>query len=149
MKREDFEKIRKKFIVLIHVGKSKLGLSDDEFDEIKTGRIGVKSCKDMSLGQLRRLHRLMKAWGWEPTPHESAKASGMNRPAPVVKAMQMDKIGALLAEGDLPWSYADGIAQRMYRVERVRWCTPEELQSVIAALEKRKLKRDGTYGPVF
>ena len=148
MKREDNGKIRKKYIVLIHVGKNALGFSDDEFDEIKTARIGVKSCKDMSLDQLRSLHRLMKAFGWEPTPHKSAKASGMNQPAPVVKAMQLEKISALLADGDLPWSYADGIAHRMFRVERVRWCTPEELQSVIAALAKRKFKREGTYGPV-
>ena len=91
----------------------------------------------------------MKEFGWKPTPHPSAKESGMTLPPAAVKGRQLEKIGALLADAELSWAYADGIAKRMYGVERVRFCSPEELQSVIAALAKRKLKRDGTYGPLF
>ncbi len=149
MKPEEIEKRRKKYITLIHVGRSKLGLSDDDFREMKRGLTGKDSCRDMSLAQLRGLHRRMKDFGWKPTPHPSAKESGMTLPPAAVKARQLEKIGAFLADAELSWGYADGIAKRMYGVERVRFCSPEELQSVIAALAKRKLKRDGTYGPPF
>ena len=47
---------------------------------------------------------------------------------------ELKKIEALLAEARRPWSYADAIAKRMYRVERVAWCTPDQARGLVAAL---------------
>jgi hypothetical protein len=40
----------------------------------------------------------------------------------------------LLAAADRPWGYADSMAARMYKVSRVAFCNPKQLQGVIAAL---------------
>jgi len=46
----------------------------------------------------------------------------------------MSKIEAFLAEAGRPWSYADGMAKRMFKVERLTFCTPVHLNKIIAAL---------------
>lgn len=44
------------------------------------------------------------------------------------------KIGAVLADLKLPWSYADGISTKMFNVNKVEWCSPQQLYRVVAAL---------------
>ena len=56
-----------------------------------------------------------------------------NRPAGE-KRDQLAKIQAFLAEAKRPDSYADGMSKRMFGVEKVEWCTPEQLGKIIAAL---------------
>src|SRR5690554_364425 len=56
----------------------------------------------------------------------------------------LQKVEALLAELKAPWSYADAIAKRQYKVERCAWLkTVEQYTGLIAALdvelEKRRL----------
>ena len=44
------------------------------------------------------------------------------------------KIEALLADAGRPWAYADAMAQRMFHVDRVTFCSREQLRKLIAAL---------------
>jgi len=46
----------------------------------------------------------------------------------------MGKIEAFLAEAKRSWAYADGMALRMFKVERVEWLDPGQLQKMVAAL---------------
>lgn len=47
---------------------------------------------------------------------------------------QLRKIEALLTDNRLSWAYADGIANRMFKIARVAFCAPEQLGKIIAAL---------------
>lgn len=52
------------------------------------------------------------------------------------------KVEALLAELKAPWSYADGIAKRMFGVEYVAWLRkPDQLKALIASLHVELEKR--------
>ncbi|MBC2703982.1 phage protein GemA/Gp16 family protein [Desulfobacula sp.] len=44
------------------------------------------------------------------------------------------KIGAVLADLKLPWSYADGISTKMFNINKVEWCSPQQLYKIVAAL---------------
>ncbi|HVT36069.1 MAG TPA: regulatory protein GemA [Nevskiaceae bacterium] len=54
---------------------------------------------------------------------------------------ELRKIEALLADAGVDWSYAHGLARRMYRRDRVQLCHAGQLAGIIAALEKQALKR--------
>jgi hypothetical protein len=52
------------------------------------------------------------------------------------------RVEQLLTAMGLTWSYADAIAKRMFRVERVAWLRePAHLQAIIAALYNEQRKR--------
>ena len=53
---------------------------------------------------------------------------------PEDKRRLIGKIGAVLADLKLPWSYADGISTKMFNIDKVEWCTPQQLYKVVAAL---------------
>ena len=70
--------------------------------------------------------------GWESTP---AKKQGRKAPAAALDRVKLvSKIEAFLAEAKRSWAYADGMALRMFKVERVEWLDPQQLQKMVAAL---------------
>ena len=124
-------------IKVIHTAQRKIGKTNDEMIDIKMGVCGKASCRDMTTSELRDVYDRMKELGFRPV-HRSAKKSGMTRPAAPEKRAQLRKIEALLADQNLSWQYADGIARRMYGVACARWCYPDQLQGVITALVKKQ-----------
>jgi hypothetical protein len=55
----------KKLIQLVHVGKSKLSLSDDDYRALLQGAAGKDSCADMGARELDAVLRAMKRLGFE------------------------------------------------------------------------------------
>jgi hypothetical protein len=51
------------------------------------------------------------------------------------------KIEAFLADSRLPWAYADKIAAKICKVERVSWCTPDQMFEVTKALARQARRR--------
>lgn len=81
--------------------------------------------------------------GWKKGSAD--KKGPMDRPLAVHpgKRPLIKKIGAMLADMNLPWSYADGIARQSYRRTVVEWCTLAELRKIVqmlAVYQKRKQK---------
>lgn len=58
------------------------------------------------------------------------------------RADQLKKIEALLTVGKRPWTYADAIAKRVCKVDKVPWVPDDELYKVITAL-RIQAKREG------
>jgi len=60
----------------------------------------------------------------------------------------LKKIEALLAEAGRPWAYADGIARKMFRVDKIAWCRAGDLHKIVAALmidqRRRKARRQAS-----
>ena len=137
-------KITKKQIQYIQAKRRVLGISDDVYAEIKAS-VGVTSTTQLTNKQFEALIQRMGVvnggnvngdWagnGWKPV-HKSARASGMDKAPPPDRAPLLSKIEALLAELKLPWSYADGIAFQMFARHKVRWCGPQQLRKIVAAL---------------
>lgn len=80
-------------------------------------------------------------WNWKKGNPDKV-SEGINtgfepgRPlsVPVVKRPLLSKIGAILADMKLPWSYADSIANQMHGIRFVEWCSPAQLHNIVAAM---------------
>jgi phage gp16-like protein len=121
---------RRDDLAKIHIAKKNLGLSDDVYREMLFNIAGVESAKDLDEKGRKKILKHLSACGFR-SYHKSAKASGMHLPAAHDKQLYLSKIGVILANIDKPWNYADGIAQRTYKVNFVRWLKPDQLYKVM------------------
>ena len=129
---------RKSLLAKVHIAKKDLALDDGTYRAILERHTGESSCTACSAQQLVRVVAYLRTLGWQ----EPAKKPAHRKPAVPDAAGYLDKIEALLAEAKRPWSYAGGIAKRMFGVEKLEWLTPEQVRGVMAALI-RDAKRHG------
>lgn len=131
---------RRALMAKIHIAKKDLGLDEDTYRAVlaRHGASGDRpSSAQMTVAQLEAAVREFQAKGWTPK-----KPGAGRRPRPPRnRAEQIAKIEALLADKakrqgrPVPWAYADAIAKRVCRVDKVDWCDTDQLRRVIAALE--------------
>lgn len=133
---------RKAVLARIHIAKKELGLDDDTYRQmIATTTGGKRSCSDCSLAELHQVVQGLKNRGFKSKPRKRV-AQHPGTPHNLDSQPMLQKIEALLAELKAPWSYADAIAKRQYRIERVAWLkTVEQFRAVIAALDVELTKR--------
>jgi len=125
----------------VHIAKKDLGLDDETYRSVMERVTGRRSAGDCAVHELVRAVAELRRLGWSPTGKKSKSGKTGGRPSHG-KAALMGKITALLAEGQRPDAYAEAIARRMYRRDKLEFCTPKELQGVITALSK-DAKRHG------
>jgi phage gp16-like protein len=140
-------KIGKKELVIIHIAKAQCGWTDAEYRHVLKDGFGVSSSKELTSKQADKLMALFKADGFQivSRPKKAAHAQE-NRSAnegnwdriPMLK-----KIGAILGDLKKTEAYADAIARRMFHVDAYRWCDPDQLHKIIAALEYTRNKMNG------
>lgn len=131
--------IGKKEIALVHVAKSQLGLTEDEYRGLLSS-IGVSSSKELDYRRFDELMNQFRARGFKPLGG-SKTAPGKHSDLPKEKQPMLSKIGAILAELEMPWRYADRVAKKMFGIDRLRWCTTDQTWKVLQALiifQKRK-----------
>lgn len=121
-------------LAMIHIARAQLGLDEETYRSIirmmSNGR--TDSSAELDYAERNKLLDHFRARGWKNSKTATPKAAKKtNQPL-------VNKVGALLADMKLPWSYADGIAKRMYNRDRVQWCEAEELRGVITALIKKR-----------
>ena len=120
----------------IHIAKKDLGLDDETYRALLSRITGQSSAKDLSPLDVAKVLREFERLGWKPQ-------QGRSKPKPAAdKAKLVGKIEAQLAEAGRPWDYGDGLAKRMYNVDRLEWLDAEQLGGVVAALAK-DAKRHG------
>lgn len=115
----------------IHIAKKDLGLDDETYRALLVRVAGVKSAKDLNPHQAGKVLAEFERLGWKPSPVKTG------RKAPVAaagRAKLIGKIEAFLSEANRSWAYADGMALRMFKVERVEWLDSGKLSKVVAAL---------------
>ncbi|MDR0376510.1 MAG: regulatory protein GemA [Spirochaetaceae bacterium] len=131
MTSETAGKKRKKLIQLVHIGKSKMGLTDDTYQAFLEGITGKQSCADLTERQLAAVLRAMRKNGFDygtrrVKPEEKGQATtaqleyikGMWR-----KCARNKSDAALLAFVD-----------RITRVKALRFLTVRTAREVIPAL---------------
>jgi len=130
-------KISRNRIAMLHVAKKQLGMTDDEYYAMLE-RFGVKHSNELTLRQWPKVEAHLAHMGFVKRK-KSAKKSGMDDGFAKSKAAMLSKIEAILADMKKPWSYADGIAQNMFRrdkkaVKKLRFCDFDETRKVLQAL---------------
>lgn len=134
-------------ITKIHTLKSALGLDDETYRAI-LGGYGVKTSTKLSFARADQLiadleAKATAAGRWEK---RSAPRRAGKRPKNIdrggSRAEQLGKIEALLTVGGKSWAYADAIAKRVCKVDRVQWVADDELYKIITALRKQA-QREG------
>lgn len=124
---------RKRELAQIHIAKSDLGLDDDTYRALLMDVTGVDSAAKLNSMARNAVLERFRQKGWV-----NKKQKGKPRSVSDDKAPLISKIGALLADMKLPWSYANGIAKQMYKVFRVDWCNQNQLRGIITALVKSR-----------
>jgi len=117
----------------IHIAKKDLGLDDETYRALLKRVAGVTSAKDIGPMQAVAVLAEFERLGWEPKTKPKAKSRKVPNVAPGREKL-VGKIHAFLAEASRPWEYADGMAQRMFKVERVDWLDAKQLGSLVSAL---------------
>lgn len=119
-------------IAKIHIAKAQLGLDDDEYRALLGRVAGVSSAKDLNPRQMGAVLAAFEKLGWQP---KAPAKQGRKRPnVKTTKQLLLGKIEAQLADAGRPWAYADAMALRICKVERLEWCDEVQLQKIVAAL---------------
>lgn len=125
---------RKSLLAKIHIAKKDLGLDDDTYRAILERLADQDSAASCTVPQLVQVVAYLRKLGWQGPP---AKKSSHGKPAARPEAAgYLDKIEALLAEAKRPWSYAVGIAKRMYHTDKLEWLNADQMRGVLAALSR-------------
>ncbi|HEU4601550.1 MAG TPA: regulatory protein GemA [Steroidobacteraceae bacterium] len=131
--------VRNSELAKIHIAKQQLGLDDETYRQMLWTIARVNSSKDLDYAGRRAVLEHLKARGF------TGRKQFPGKPNNTSSHPQLKKIEALLADAKRPWSYADGMARNMFKVERVAWCKPDQLQRIIAALtydQQRRAKKE-------
>lgn len=131
MTTNDTPEIRRRDLALIHLAKKDLGLDEDMYRDILMQCCGVESAAELDPANRRKLLAFFRGRGWGRKDHSKNRPHNMNAPD---RARMLKKIEALLTEAHRPWSYADAMAKRICKIDRLAFCLPEHLSKIIAAL---------------
>ncbi|MTD32539.1 gp16 family protein [Paludibacterium denitrificans] len=124
---------RKAMISKIHIAKQQLQMADDSYRAMLARLAeGKTSSTKLTLQQLDDVLAEMKRLGFvQKTVRNIGK-----RPNPQDdRKRYMAKVEALLADQKRPWDYADGMALRMFKVEKVAWLDDDQLRRLMIGLE--------------
>lgn len=131
----------KKLVGAIKAGQAFLGWDDATYRATLNRLTGKTSATRCSLEELQTVKEYMHTAGF---PRQSRK-HGRRPSVPKTREAMLSKVEAQLADAGRPWSYAEGMAKRMFKRERVDWLTTEELTKLMQALDydaKRRAKRE-------
>lgn len=133
MTTNDSPEQRRRDLAMIHLAKKDLGLDDDMYRDILQQCCQAESAAELDAPNRRKLLAFFRGRGWGRRDHTQKRPKNMNLPD---RSRLLKKIEALLAEACRPWSYADTLAKRMYKVDSLTFCKPEHLNGIITALVK-------------
>lgn len=132
----------------VHAACRQLGMDEDTRRAMieSTVGAGVRSTTELDLaGCAKVLDRVRQLGAARPG---KAKSAGRHPGTPnnFDREPMLQKIGAMLADMELPWKYAESIAERQTKrvgggIQRLEWVPDQDLAGVVAALHKEKGKR--------
>jgi phage gp16-like protein len=126
--------LRRRELAKIHCLRRDLGLDEDTYRDALEQIAGVRSASELDERGRQKVIEVLR--------HDAGKRGEYpGRPHNMKKRPELAKIEALLADSGRSWAYGEGIARRMYKKQRLAFCTPEELRGVITALVKDAQRR--------
>ena len=123
---------RRKLIAKVKIGQQQLGLDDDTYRALLEGAVGKRSAAKMTETELAKVVAVMEAQGFQAltNKHQANKPDVTASKRPL-----MNKLEALLADGNKPWRYAEAMAERMFGRKQLQWLDHDELHKLVAALQ--------------
>lgn len=131
---------RTRQLARIHCLKRDIGMTDEQYEAVLWTIARVDSAKDLDahgraqvIQQLQTRLKATRKAGYPGRPHNAD-----TRP-------RIQKIEALIADAGRPWAYADTLAKRIAKKDRITFCSWDDLGKIIAALEydaKRRQRRE-------
>ena len=119
---------RTRAIRAVHAEARSRGIDDEMRRGIQRDVVGVDSCKDMSVQQLRQVVDALKG----RRGHLSVVS---DQAADASQPKMLTKIRAMQHSAGLTDAYANGISRRMYK-RPIAQLGPSQLRGVIAALDR-------------
>ena len=132
-------KIGKKEKALVHVAKTQLGLSEEDYRSVLAS-VGVKSSTELNHVQLDEVMKRFEAEGFKP---KNRRPPQMRRAKADPKAPLLRKIAAIMADAGLSEVYVNGMAAHMFRVQSYLWLDQEQLWKIVAALSIYQNRKKG------
>ena len=135
---------RPRDLKLIHAARRQMAWDDNTSRAILERVTGKSSAADLNAKERKAVLDDFARLGWRVKTRK-----GHRKPGTVGLDRQklVDKIEAYLSEAKLPWAYADAMAKRICKVDSVRFCEPDQLHKLVAALEydqRRRRAKSGT-----
>lgn len=121
----------------IHCAKRDLALDDDAYRQMLWTVARVHSAKDLDEHGRRAVLNHLRSRGWKP----AVRGRGGRTRIPDDRQALRRKIDAMLDEAGRTTAYGDGMARRICKVDRLDWCTPEQLRKIVAALTYDQKRR--------
>ncbi|BBT16987.1 GemA protein [Metapseudomonas otitidis] len=119
---------------MVQIARRQLGMDDDTYRAMLMRTVGATTSKGLTPRQIGRVLAELERLGFQPSnPRKATTGRLTAEPAPE-RAALIGKIERQLAEAERTIAYADGMARRMFKVERVEWCDPDQLRRLVAAL---------------
>lgn len=131
-------KYRNAELAKIHIAKKQLGMDDDTYRDMLWILCGVRSAADLSPGARKEVLEHLKSAGFKQKT--KGRPSQLKAKKRTSRTAQLEKIEALLTIGSKPWSYADALAKRICRVEKISWVQAKDLYKIITALRKQAIR---------
>ena len=128
-------KLPRNKIAVIHVAKSKTGMTEEEYRAL-LGSVGVKSSKDLNGKTFQAVMSRFESLGFRST-------SRHQRPHVPSKKKLLGKLNAVLADMGLKQGYADAMARNMFGIDQASWLKDRQLYKLVQALcvhQQRKRK---------
>lgn len=133
---------RKALLAKVHIARKELALNEETYRAMLVSVTGHNSAADLNAQQLEAVLKSLKAAGFKP---KASKKFGKRPNVAAGKEVLLSKIEALLADAKRPWSYADAMAQRMFKVEKLSWLDEMQLRKLMQALIIDAKRNGSTY----
>jgi len=118
----------------IHIAKKQLGMDDDTYRDMLWTIARVRSAKDLDHAGRKAVLEHMKRVGFKGNRPDQDYPGRPHNINSADRGPLLKKIEAQLADAGLPWTYAEAMAQRICKVEKITFCDVKQLQKIIAAL---------------
>jgi len=147
----DPQVVRANDLKKIHLARRQMAWDDHTYRAILYRVTGHDSAAELNAAQRKAVIDEFVRLGWRiktrkghRQPTTAATTLALTGPG-WGKDRLLSKIGALLVEAGRGWAYADGCARKMFDLESLRFCSPEQLHKIVAALlydQKRRKRRN-------
>ncbi|WP_018652740.1 gp16 family protein [Actinobacillus capsulatus] len=126
---------RQQMIQKIHIGKAELKMDRECYTRFLLETVDKHSCSVMTDSELMQVLSAMKAKGFKVKSKQHGKKPDVgNAPVNQIRKRYMDKIEAFLTEMKKPWNYAHAICKKSFGIDRLQWCTEEQLRKIVQML---------------
>ena len=135
---------RTRQLAQIHCLKRDLGLEDDDYRDVIWAIGRKRSAGELDdYGRLQLLQQLRGMLGRRKRAVRQRDGRYPGRPnnTDVRRRREMTKIEALLTDAGRGWEYAEALAKRICKRDRLEFCGPAELYKIVAALELEARRR--------